>query len=95
MSGDVGTPNCRECLPELMPENSDLLSVFMKVQNQHIMGFGGPVDLNFESVKFIMDIYDIPQDARRTVFEKVYKLYRITLASMREKAEMEKEANQP
>ncbi len=67
----------------------------MKVQNQHIMGFGGPVDLNFESVKFIMDTYNVPAESRGQLFEKVHKLYRISLVSMREKAELEKEADQP
>jgi len=74
-----------------MPENNDFFKVFMKVQNQHIMGFGGPVDLNFESVRFIMDIYDIPN--RREVYEKVHRLYQITVAAMREKLEIEKDAN--
>ena len=76
-----------------MPENNDFFKVFMKVQNQHIMGFGGPVDLNFSSVEFIMDIYDIPN--RRVVFDKVHKLYQITVAAMREKAEIEKDSDKP
>ncbi len=95
LSGGKNEPKCQECVPELLPENYDLMSIYMKVQNQHIMGFGGPVDLDFGSVKFIMDLYEVPAESRKMMFEKVYRLYRITLASMREIAELEKEADQP
>jgi len=88
---DKEPPNCHECVPELMPENSEVFRVFMKVQNQHIMGFSGPVDLNFDSVKFIMGIQRIPLTRQNEVFEKVYQLYKVTVAAMREKARLEKE----
>lgn len=85
--GKVPT-NCGECMPEALPGNVLILDIFGKVQNQHIMGFNGPVDLNFESLRFIMDVYDIKD--KISVFERVYKAYQTSTRKMREKVEIER-----
>ena len=75
---------CDICMPSLMPENRQVFEIFMKVQSQHIMGFSGPVDLNFQSVQFIMDLMGVAN--RKEVFEKVYKLYNMSLQRIRDQA---------
>ena len=56
------TPKCDICLPELLPENKKIFNVYVAVRNQHIMGFGGPVDLNLRSLDFIMNIKRLRKD---------------------------------
>ena len=72
------SPKCEECIESLMPGNQVVFDVYMKVQNQHIMSFSGPVDVNFMSVKFIMDMMEIKD--QRKVFERVHKIYRLVLS---------------
>lgn len=79
------TPNCEQCIPALLPENKEVFDIFTTVQNQHIMGFGGPVDLNFQSVEFIMNLNGV--ENKKEMFSKVYKLYKLSLKFMREKSE--------
>jgi len=72
-------------MPVLLPGNRQVFDVYMKVQSQHIMGYGGPVDLNFQSVDFIMDLLGVIN--RKEVFEKVYKLYGVSLKRIKEQTE--------
>ena len=76
------TPKCDLCLVPLMPDNQVVFDVYMEVRDQHIMGFGGPVDINFMSVKLIMDLMDIEVESQKAVFDRVYKLYRKFLSKM-------------
>lgn len=78
-------------MPEVMDENEIILNVYLKVHNQHIMGFSGPVDLNFQSVKLIMDMLSIKN--QKHVFERVYSLYRKILKTQYDEYEREKETN--
>ena len=59
----------------LLEENEDAIFVFGHVRNQAI--FGGidaiPIDVKFESVKFIMDLYEI--ENQRECYEKVLKAW--------------------
>ena len=66
-----------------MPGNNEAFNVYMQVQNQHIMGFSGPVDLNFVSVKYIMDLMGVRN--QMAVFEKVHTAYKAVLEHMRDK----------
>lgn len=50
------------------------------------MGFNGPVSLNYNSVDFIMDIYNI--ENRRECFEKVLTLYSAWLERFHKDQEM-------
>jgi len=68
-----------------MPENIEAFNIYMKVQNQHIMGFSGPVDLNFLSVEFIMDLMGVKDQL--SVFERVHAAYKAVLEHMRDKAD--------
>lgn len=81
-------PKCNECGPQLMPDNQEIFDLFMMVRNQHIMSFGGPVDLNLNSIEFAMETLGIKNT--KETFGKVYSLYHISLKIMREKAEAEK-----
>ena len=78
------TPKCNECLPPLMPENSEALQVYTKVQNQHIMGMNGPIDLDLKSVKIVMDLLDI-QD-QKSCLDRVHKAYQTVISGLREKS---------
>ncbi len=71
-----GGENCGKGNVEpLLEENEDAIFVFGHVRNQAI--FGGmdavPIDLNYGSVKFIMDLYNI--NNQRDCFEKVLKAW--------------------
>jgi len=83
------TPKCDQCMPEIMEENADVISVYMKVSSQHIMGFSGPVDLNFLSVKFIMDLLGIKN--QKEVFERVHNLYVLRLNRYYDKIDLKRE----
>jgi len=72
-----------------MPANIEAFNVYMQVKNQHIMGFSGPVDLNFLSVKFIMDMMGVKDQLN--VFERVHTTYTAVLDHMRDKANIEGE----
>ena len=74
------TPKCHLCITPLMSANQVVLDVYLQVQNQHIMGFSGPVDINFLSVKFIMDMMGIKN--QKEVFERVHKLYRVMISNL-------------
>jgi len=84
-------PMCEICIPVLMPENRLIFDIYILVRNQHIMGFGGPIDLHFPSVKIAMDMMGVRRKDQKEVFDKVYQLYGITLSKIREDAESSKE----
>jgi len=65
-----------------MPDNQVVFDVYMEVRDQHIMGFSGPVDINFMSVKFIMDLMNIEVNSQKHVFDRVHKLYKKLLSKM-------------
>ena len=76
------TPKCDLCIIPLMPDNQVVFDVYMQVQNQHIMGFGGPVDINFMSVKFIMDLMEVEAKNQKMVFDRVHKLYKSLISEL-------------
>ena len=68
-------PNCADCMPEVMPENMDVLRVFLTVKDQHIMGAGGPIALNLEPVFRLMDLLSIKDQERCLgLVKKMYDL---------------------
>jgi len=68
-------PNCDECVPPIFPENKDILDVYLMVRNQHIMGFGGPVDLDLKAVEFALKVLEIKDEDRKAVVKGVHGLY--------------------
>jgi hypothetical protein len=68
-------PDCEKCLPKLFPENEDAAAVYSQVRNQAIyVGMEAvPVDLDFKSVKIVMDFYDIKNKA--DCFQRVLKMW--------------------
>jgi len=77
-------------MPEIMPENRDVIDVYAKVRSQHIMGMSGPVDINILAIKAVMDLQGIENQKR--VFEKVYKLYNHIMSRIRDQQEAESRA---
>jgi hypothetical protein len=63
---------CAECLPPLMNENEEAARIYMIVQNQFIMGSGGPVAINQLAIHEAMRLYKIQN--RKECFEKVLAL---------------------
>lgn len=82
-------PNCDECIPKVMPENKEVFDLFIMVRNQHIMSFGGPIDLNFNSLKVAMEAMGI--ENTKETFNRVHKLYHTSLALVMAKAEADKD----
>lgn len=73
LKGDLWTDeNCAECLPPLLEENEEAAGIYMIVQNQYIMGAGGPVALNQLAVHEAMRLYKVQN--HRECFEKVLAL---------------------
>lgn len=73
---------CKDCIPEILPENRQIIEVYTLIQNQHIMGFNGPVDLNLLSLDFAMNIVGVKPKNKNDVFNKVYMLYQKTLKKL-------------
>ena len=86
---DKGDPDCDECLPPLWPDNALPLEIYLKVQNQHIMGFSGPVDLNLESLFRVLDLYEV-KDKKRC-FDLVHRTYLQVSKARMEKANLKKD----
>lgn len=71
-----------------MSENKEILDIYLRIRNQHIMGFSGPIDLDFSSLKFIMDLMEV-KDKKKT-FERVHKLYRTMLLGIYEESKLKR-----
>ena len=84
-------PDCENCLPPLNPSNMDAWQVYQVVQNQLIMGFGGPVSINQIAVWEYIDRHDI--DNPTDTFEKVIAVSARIIGDMNEESRLEREAN--
>jgi hypothetical protein len=67
--------DCENCLPKILPENEDAVTVYSQVRNQAIyVGMDGiPVDLDYKAVKIVMDLEDIENQA--DCFQRVLKMW--------------------
>jgi hypothetical protein len=74
----------------LLPENEDAFFVFTKVVNQAVFAGvdGMPVDLNYNAVKFILDLYEI--ENQQDCFERVLKAWHDIAEINRSKRRAEK-----
>ena len=80
--------NCEQCIPVVLEGNKEAMEVFNLIRNQHIMGFGGPVDLNMQSAEFVMNLLGIKD--RKTVFRKAYLAYKTNIKLIVDEAEAER-----
>ena len=78
-------PPCDACRPECFQENEAAIALYSIVQNQWIMGPGGPVDINHLAVWEAIDRYRVPDG--KGVFEKILTLSRWMLGRIAEKRE--------
>jgi hypothetical protein len=69
----------------MLDENEDAITLYSIVQNQWIMGAGGPVDINHLAVWEAIDRHQV-RDARDT-FKKILALSRWMLGRINEKRE--------
>jgi len=51
---DPEGPPCGECLPKILPENEDVVRVFLRCKTQVIAGAGGIIDINHLAVEMWM-----------------------------------------
>ena len=64
-----------DCIPFLMENNQEAISVYSMVTNQIIVtGMGNVIDIDFKAIDFIMNLYDIQN--KKICFEKVVLLFR-------------------
>ena len=61
-------------MPPLMPENEDIIKVYLAVRGQVITGFAGVIDINYLAVKMLMDLYEIKN--QKQCFEGVIDLFK-------------------
>ena len=74
---------CENCRVDLMEENQDAGKVYIMCRNQVITaGMGEVVDLNLQTVKTVMDLYNIKD--QRECMEKVTKTFRHYLSKRRD-----------
>jgi hypothetical protein len=68
-------PPCETCRVDLREENEDAMFVYRLVNRQVVTrGMDGDIiDLNFQAVKTVMDLYEIKN--QRTCFEKVRRIF--------------------
>ena len=64
--------DCKECLPDALPENEDAIKIYSLVHNQFIMGPRGPISLNHEPIHRAMELYEV--EDKQGCFEKILKL---------------------
>ena len=71
---------------KLTEQDKEVFEIFNIVQSQAIFaGMDGmPVDLDFRALEFVFDLYEI--EDRKTVFERVIKLWRHVIKLQRDKA---------
>jgi hypothetical protein len=81
------TPRCDICMPQILPENAQAWEMFNIVCNQHIMGFSGPIDLNYASLEFALKMKQIPEKEWSALFDKVHLAYQHYLKSVIDKSE--------
>ena len=78
-------PPCDSCRPALLEENEAAIAIYSIVQNQWIIGPGGPVDINHLAVWEAIDRHRIA-DALGT-FQKILTLSHWMLGRINEKRE--------
>ena len=78
-------PPCDTCRPVMLDENEDAITLYSIVQNQWIMGSGGPVDINHLAVWEAIDRHPVV-DTLET-FKKILALSRWMLGRIIEKRE--------
>ena len=70
-------PPCNDCMEVLLEENKDAGVIYQLVRGQVVTRHNGRydqiLDLNFQSIKTVMDLYEIKD--QRKVFEKVRSLF--------------------
>jgi len=74
-------PPCKKCLPQILPENQPVIKLYFLIQNQHIMGPAGPVDLNVDAAYRIIDRHIENKHDQEICFDMIYKTYHEVLRS--------------
>jgi len=77
-------------VPEIYPENEDAEKIYFIVQDQYILGMGGPVAINQVAIHMAIDMYDI--DDPVGTFEKVVTLCRYFISKDNEKAQAQRKS---
>jgi hypothetical protein len=67
-----GEPPCESCWVDVMPCNVEALRIYNLVQDQFIMGMGGPVAINHMAVHSAMELEEVKE--RKACFRKVLAL---------------------
>lgn len=75
-------PDCRNCVPSLLPENENLYEIFSIVRTQCIstqIGKHTQIDLNIGILKDIFDMYDVENTDRPYLISRLKKLFSIVM----------------
>lgn len=74
---------CENCRVDLLEENQDAGTIYIMCRNQVITaGMGEIIDINLQTVKTVMDLYNIKD--QRECMEKVTKTFRHYLSKRRD-----------
>ena len=82
-------PPCADCMPSLMPVNVETVRLWALAGSQHIMGFGGPVDIDLGTVIKLMELLNTKNKA--WVLRRLKNLHNKFLKDDYEKREAEKD----
>lgn len=67
-------PPCGTCRVDPLKENEEAITTFFMVQDQYIMGEGGPIAINQLAIHKAMGLLKIKPKDRLSCFNKVRKL---------------------
>lgn len=80
--------DCKECMPDILPENEDAERVYLAVHDQVIVGMNGAVALNQLAIHPVMELYEV--EFKADCFDKVVEVGRHFIKKDREAAEANK-----
>jgi protein-arginine kinase activator protein McsA len=76
-------PPCETCFVDLDKSNEEAARIYRMVQGQVITAGEQIVDLNYQSVKMVMDLYEVKK--QRECFERVTRTFNHFLKESRDK----------
>lgn len=82
-------PPCAKCQPGVLPGNREAVDVYMRCQDQLIMGFGGPVGIKVEAVMAVMGLWGVKD--QRGCLDKVQIIARTSIGAQQAEAARKRE----
>lgn len=69
---------------EIWPDNLEAFNLFVAMQTQWRIGMNGATGIDYSALPTVMDLYPVPQERRRALFEDIRLMEREALKVMAE-----------